>query len=82
MNKDSNAITACSITGFEGKIDGEIIDEKRGEHGFGYDPIFVPEGNSKTFAEMNLEEKSKLSHRSIALEKFYSFLIDNNYTKK
>lgn len=67
---------------FEGKIDGEIIDEKRGEHGFGYDPIFVPEGNSKTFAEMNLEEKSKLSHRSIALEKFYSFLIENNYTKK
>ena len=60
---------------FEGKIEGEIIEEKRGEQGFGYDPIFQPKGYSKTFAEMDLEEKSKLSHRAKALEKFHAFLL-------
>ena len=63
---------------FEGKIEGEILEEKRGSQGFGYDPIFLPKGYTKTFAEMNLEEKSNLSHRSIALEKFYSFLLKNS----
>ena len=62
---------------FEGKIEGEILEEKRGSQGFGYDPIFLPKGYTKTFAEMNLAEKSNLSHRSIALEKFYSFLLKN-----
>jgi XTP/dITP diphosphohydrolase len=63
---------------FEGKIEGEILEEKRGSQGFGYDPIFLPKGYTKTFAEMNLAEKSNLSHRSIALEKFYSFLLKNS----
>lgn len=63
---------------FEGKVEGSIIDEKRGEHGFGYDPIFVPNGYDRTFAEMNMDEKSKLSHRAIAVQKFVSFLNSNS----
>ena len=62
---------------FEGKVEGTIIDNKRGEQGFGYDPIFVPNGFDKTFAEMNMEEKSRLSHRAIAVQKFVTFLNSN-----
>jgi len=59
---------------FEGIVDGTIIDEKRGSNGFGYDPIFIPEDESKTFAEMNLNEKNKFSHRARAFEKMIAFL--------
>lgn len=59
---------------FEGIIKGEIISEKRGQKGFGYDPIFVPEGFSTTFAEMEMSDKAKLSHRGIATRKLISFL--------
>ncbi|MFN3755345.1 MAG: non-canonical purine NTP diphosphatase [Flavobacterium sp.] len=59
---------------FEGKIVGQIEKEPRGEGGFGYDPIFTPDGFEKTFAEMNLEEKSKMSHRGIAFDKMIHFL--------
>lgn len=59
---------------FEGVIRGEIITEKRGSSGFGYDPVFVPEGHSKTFAEMTLEEKNQLSHRAIAVKKLAEYL--------
>lgn len=59
---------------FEGIIKGEIISEKRGTKGFGYDPIFVPEGFSTTFAEMEMNEKAILSHRGIATRKLISFL--------
>ncbi len=59
---------------FEGKIDGNIINEKRGSQGFGYDPIFIPNGFDKTFAEMSLDEKNNLSHRGIALQKMLVFL--------
>lgn len=59
---------------FEGQIQGEISTEKRGEEGFGYDPIFIPQGYNKTFAQMSLFEKNKISHRSKALEKFISFI--------
>jgi XTP/dITP diphosphohydrolase len=59
---------------FEGIIQGDIISEKRGTKGFGYDPIFVPEGFSTTFAEMEMNEKAKLSHRGIATRKLISFL--------
>ena len=59
---------------FEGIVNGTIIDEKRGSNGFGYDPIFIPEDESKTFAEMNLSEKNKYSHRARALEKMIAFL--------
>ena len=59
---------------FEGIVSGEIISEKRGENGFGYDPIFVPEGEVRTFAEMSLEEKNKHSHRARAFQKMIEFL--------
>ncbi|PKP15745.1 MAG: non-canonical purine NTP pyrophosphatase [Bacteroidetes bacterium HGW-Bacteroidetes-23] len=59
---------------FEGIIKGEIINEKRGSEGFGYDPIFIPNGYSKTFAEMPISEKSKISHRGLAVEKLVGFL--------
>ncbi|MBC8882450.1 non-canonical purine NTP diphosphatase [Flavobacterium piscinae] len=59
---------------FEGIIKGEIINEKRGSEGFGYDPIFIPNGYDKTFAEMSIGEKSKISHRGLAVEKLVHFL--------
>ena len=59
---------------FEGLVEGEIICSKKGEYGFGYDPIFVPRGASKTFAQMTMSEKNKYSHRSRAFEKLRAFL--------
>lgn len=59
---------------FEGIVEGHIIFEKKGIQGFGYDPIFVPNGHDKTFAEMPLMEKSVLSHRARAFSKLVSFL--------
>jgi len=65
-----------STFSFEGIVRGEIISEKRGKNGFGYDPIFVPEGEVRTFAEMSLEEKNKHSHRARAFQKMINFLND------
>ena len=59
---------------FEGRVDGKIIMEKRGEFGFGYDPIFIPENESRTFAEMSMEEKNQFSHRARAFQKMIEFL--------
>ncbi|MFO7798638.1 RdgB/HAM1 family non-canonical purine NTP pyrophosphatase [Rhodohalobacter sp.] len=59
---------------FEGICRGRIIDEKKGEKGFGYDPVFVPEGYEKTFAELSAEKKNKISHRGRAVQKFIDFL--------
>lgn len=59
---------------FEGIVKGEIIKEKRGNSGFGYDPIFVPEGYTKSFAELGNETKNKISHRALAVEKLCRFL--------
>lgn len=59
---------------FEGAIEGRIIEERRGDGGFGYDPIFIPEGYSRTFAEMSAAEKNLISHRSIAVSKMAEFL--------
>lgn len=59
---------------FEGIVKGKIRTTKTGEEGFGYDPIFEPENCGKTFAEMNLVEKNKMSHRARALEKMIAFL--------
>jgi inosine triphosphate pyrophosphatase len=58
---------------FEGVVEGTIV-EPRGESGFGWDPIFIPRGHSRTFAEMSVEEKNKISHRKKALEEFKSYL--------
>jgi XTP/dITP diphosphohydrolase len=60
---------------FEGIVYGEIITEKKGREGFGYDPVFVPEGSDLTFAEMSLNEKNMISHRARAFEKLRDFLI-------
>lgn len=62
---------------FEGIIRGKIIDEKRGSSGFGYDPVFVPEGHAKTFAQMDPIEKNTISHRSKAVKKLAKFLVEN-----
>lgn len=61
---------------FDGIVKGEITEEKRGDSGFGYDPIFIPEGFSKSFAQMTNEEKNSISHRFRATEKL------NDYLKK
>lgn len=59
---------------FEGTVKGEIIEEKRGGAGFGYDPIFVPEGYELTFAELGNDIKNTISHRAKAVEKLCAFL--------
>lgn len=59
---------------FEGVIKGEIIKEKRGDSGFGYDPIFVPEGYNQTFAELGNDIKNRISHRALAVNKLCDFL--------
>lgn len=59
---------------FEGKIDGYILATLRGEEGFGYDPIFIPNGNTLTFAEMSSQEKNKISHRGLAMNDFIKHL--------
>ncbi len=60
---------------FEGEVNGTIIREKRGTEGFGYDPIFIPDGKTSTFAEMALEEKNTISHRARAFMKLKEFLL-------
>ena len=60
---------------FEGVIKGNISLKPKGKNGFGYDPIFIPLGHNKTFAEMTMEEKNSFSHRSIAIKKLKNFVI-------
>ena len=59
---------------FEGTVEGTIINAPRGEAGFGYDPVFVPDGHGTTFAEMSAEAKNAISHRGRAVAKLVSFL--------
>ncbi len=61
---------------FKGEVEGVISEEPRGRGGFGFDPIFVPLGYAKTFAEMTLEEKCSVSHRSKALEALATYLLE------
>jgi len=61
---------------FDGICEGEITKEKQGEKGFGYDPIFIPSGFDKSFAQMTSEEKNKISHRGLAIKKLIEFLKD------
>lgn len=60
---------------FEGIVKGEIIKTRKGTSGFGYDPIFVPKGYTKTFAEMGNEVKNRISHRAVATNKLCKFLL-------
>lgn len=62
---------------FEGTVEGHIIDHKLGSGGFGYDPVFVPDGFDKTFSEMAPETKNAISHRGRAIRKFVEFLRSN-----
>ena len=61
---------------FEGTCEGNVIHEKRGKGGFGYDPVFVPEGSIYTFAEMNIGEKNNYSHRRKATDKLVAYLSE------
>lgn len=62
---------------FEGRVDGEILNERHGDEGFGYDPIFLPEGYEESFAEMSLELKNSISHRGRAVRKLVDYLKNN-----
>lgn len=59
---------------FEGRVDGQIIEDQRGMSGFGYDPVFLPDGFDRTFAEMSEEEKNSISHRGRAIRQMMDFL--------
>lgn len=59
---------------FEGRIDGMLTFPPRGQHGFGYDPIFIPDGYNESFAQIDAAEKNRISHRARAFEKFLDFL--------
>lgn len=83
MDKDRGAIFKTSLMyhsvgndhHFEGSSSGKIIREKRGDQGFGYDPIFVPDGSELTFAEMDTVKKNSYSHRGKAMNRFMEFLL-------
>lgn len=60
---------------FEGTVEGRIIDARKGKEGFGYDPVFIADGYDKTFAEIPLTEKNKISHRAMAVRKLVDFLV-------
>ena len=66
---------------FEGGIDGNILTNKTGYQGFGYDPIFLPNGYEISFAEMSLDEKNNISHRAKAVKKLIHFLNERNINK-
>jgi len=67
---------------FEGIVTGKIISERKGRMGFGYDPVFIPDGSKVTFAEMELDEKNLISHRARAFAKLKTFLSDYNKEKE
>ena len=85
--QDRSAYFTCAMTlinpdgkveySFEGRCEGSIIRESRGNNGFGYDPIFLPNGYSKTIAELTEEEKNKISHRSVALRQVLNYIKTN-----
>ena len=83
-NRNSRFKTIISLiidgksVNFEGVVEGKITKKKRGSNGFGYDPIFQPNGYASTFGEMSLKEKNKISHRSIAINKMVQYLKENN----
>ena len=79
-NRRANFITVIALVKagevflFEGKVFGSITNRRQGTGGFGYDPVFVPEGYTQSFAELGDEVKNRISHRAVALEKLRDFL--------
>ena len=79
-NKNAKFITVITLIidkkkyFFEGIVNGKIIDKPRGSKGFGYDPIFLPDGYNETYAEMDFKLKNKISHRGLAIQKLSEFL--------
>jgi len=73
-------ITPRGMKQFEGKVEGEILTSRRGDQGFGYDPIFRPVGYSKTFAELSMREKNNISHRALAFRKLVNYLKTNPFS--
>lgn len=80
-----SVVAFCAPNGepvcFEGVVRGRISHEARGSHGFGYDPIFIPLGEERTFAEMDSLEKNKYSHRAKAFRKFIDWFISSRRTR-
>ena len=81
LNRKARFRTVITLLGmernpvfFEGTVEGTITDNCKGTFGFGYDPVFIPHGYTKTYAEMTLQEKSSLSHRAIAVKKLGDYL--------
>ena len=76
QNEEDNdsSLAEQKINCFEGIIEGQIIREKRGDEGFGYDPIFRPDGYEETFAQLGPQIKNRISHRALAVEKLAKFL--------
>lgn len=68
--------TGDKVVAFMGHVEGKIGRENRGDNGFGYDPLFFPEGHDRTFAEMTADEKHSMSHRGRALQKLQEYLKD------
>jgi len=67
-------ILNSKIHTFEGVVEGIITKKPKGENGFGYDPVFIPSGYTKTFGELSIEEKNSISHRSLAINKLIDFI--------
>ncbi len=67
---------------FEGAVHGIITDSPEGSSGFGYDPVFIPEGHNKTFSEMEMAEKNRISHRRMALSELSAFLQKTTSTSR
>jgi non-canonical purine NTP pyrophosphatase (RdgB/HAM1 family) len=81
-NRKANFRTVISLMidgkdqAFEGVVNGVITKEEEGQNGFGYDPVFLPDGHDKTFAEMSDAEKNQISHRGIAVRKLAAFITE------
>lgn len=79
-NRDARFRTVISLVidgkefQFEGQVDGQIIPEKWGDKGFGYDPIFLPDGYVESFAQMSIQQKNEISHRGLAVKQLIDFL--------
>lgn len=69
-------INEGKVKQFEGIVKGHITHERQGTDGFGYDPVFIPQGESRTFAQMSLNEKNEISHRGIAMNKLIQYLTN------